>query len=75
MTLKTQERPTQIRDLLEPDARVVCVEGFRPAPIGHDVPRGRFYKLTDEIVRQYPMYFAVLVPVDQVLGEIERGGE
>jgi hypothetical protein len=31
-----------------------------------------YYKLTDEIVRQYPAYFAVLGPVDQVLGEIER---
>jgi hypothetical protein len=29
-------------------------------------------EVTDEIVRQYPAYFAVLGPVDQVLGEIDR---
>ena len=72
MATRTRRDRPAISDFLEDDARVVAIEGFRPAPIGHEVPRGRFYKLSDEIVRQYPMYFAVLVPVDQVLGEIER---
>jgi hypothetical protein len=41
-------------------------------PIGHEVECGRFYKLTDAVVRQHPTYFAVLIPVSQVLGQIER---
>ena len=71
-TTRVKQRP-QIRDHIEADQQVVALEGFRPMPIGHEVERGRFYKLTDPLVRQYPAYFAVLVPVSQVLGEIERG--
>jgi len=43
-------------------------------PIGHEVHRGRYYKLGDEVIRQHPQFFAVLIPVNQVLGEIERCG-
>jgi hypothetical protein len=73
VVIRLRERTrTELRDLIEDDAQVVALEGFRPMPIGHEVQRGRYFKLTDEVVRQYPMYFAVLVPVSQVLGEIER---
>jgi hypothetical protein len=68
-----ERKPTaHIRDFIEGDAQVIALEGFRPMPIGHEVERGRFYRLSDELVRQYPAYFAVLVPVSQVIGEIER---
>jgi hypothetical protein len=45
-------------DFVEADAQVVALEGFRPMPIGHEVERGRFYKLTDAVVRQHPTHFA-----------------
>jgi hypothetical protein len=69
--LRERPKPAHIRDFLEEDQRVVALEGFQPW-MGQQVERGRFYKLTDPLVRQYPMYFAVVVPVNQVLGEIER---
>jgi hypothetical protein len=50
---------------------VICTEGFWPP--GHGlVARGTYYRLSAPIVRQYPQFFAVVVPVDTVLGEIER---
>jgi hypothetical protein len=61
-------KPAQIRDFLEDDARVIALEGFQPLPMGQLVERGRFYKLTDPVVRRHPTYFAVVVPVSQVLG-------
>jgi hypothetical protein len=69
--LRPRTRTTDLHDLLEADARCVALEGFRPSPIGHEIERGRYFKLTDEIVRQYPQFFAVLVPVSEVLGAIE----
>jgi hypothetical protein len=68
---RTRERPTTIRDLLEDDARVIATEGFQPF-MGSPVERGRYFRLSDPIVRQNPEFFAVVVPVAQVLGEIER---
>jgi hypothetical protein len=69
---KTRERPTTIRDLLEDDARVICTEGFRPW-MGGAIERGRYYTLDAPIVRQNPQFFAVVIPLADVLaGEIER---
>jgi len=50
---------------------VVALEGFRPF-MGQMIERGQYFRLSDPIVRAWPAYFAVVVPVDQVLGEIER---
>ncbi len=36
------------------------------------IERGTYYRLSDPIVRQCPVYFAALVPVSELLGEIER---
>lgn len=69
--MKTKTRPPHIRDLIDDDAQVICVEAFRP-PMSRMVERGAYLKLSSPIVRQWPMYFAVVVPVDTVLGEIER---
>jgi hypothetical protein len=71
-SLRERRPKSTIRDFIEADHQVVALEGFRPMPIGHEVERGRFDRLSDELVRQYPAYFAVLVPVSQVIGEIER---
>lgn len=68
--LRERTRTTTIRDLVGEDARVVCVEGFRPN-MSQEVDRGRYFLLSDPIVRAWPMYFAVCVPVSDVL-EIER---
>jgi len=71
---KTRERhaPTHIRDLLEDDARVIATEGFQPF-MGSPVERGRYLPLAAPIVRQFPQYFAVVIPLADVLaGEIER---
>jgi hypothetical protein len=37
------------------------------------VDRGSYFRLNDAIVRQFPEFFAVVVPVGEILaGEIER---
>jgi hypothetical protein len=73
MALRQRDKPTaHIRDLLEGDQRVVCVEGFTPW-MGATIERGRYYHLDAPIVRQYPQFFAVCIPVADVLvDEIER---
>jgi hypothetical protein len=69
---KTRERPKPtIRDFIEDDARVVALEGFQPF-MGSPVERGRYFRLSDPVVRAHPVYFAIVVPVSDVLGEIER---
>jgi hypothetical protein len=69
--VKTKTRPPHIRDLIDDDAQVICVEGFWPP--GHGlVARGTYYKLSAPMVRQYPQFFAVVIPADTVLDEIER---
>jgi hypothetical protein len=75
MPARLRERPRPaIKDLIEDDARVIATEGFQAFAMSQPVERGRYYKLSDPVVRQFPMYFAVVVPVSDVLGEIERGG-
>jgi hypothetical protein len=69
--MRTKTRPAHIRDHIDEDAQVICIEGFRP-PMHALVERGTYYRLSAPIVRQYPQFFAVVVPVDTVLGEIER---
>jgi hypothetical protein len=72
MTPKLRARhETTVKDLIQPDARVVCVEAFQPY-IGTAVDKGRYYKLSDAIVRNFPQYFCVVIPVSDVLGELER---
>jgi hypothetical protein len=71
MPTGAKQKP-QIRDLIEDDARVVALEGFRPNMM-RPVNRGEYFLLCDGIVRQFPQFFAVVVPVADVLsGEIER---
>jgi hypothetical protein len=72
MTLKMRARhETTVRDLIQPDARVVCVEAFQPY-IGTAVDKGRYYKLSDAVVQRYPANFCVVIPVSDVIGEVER---
>jgi hypothetical protein len=54
MPTRVKQKP-QIRDLIADDARVVAIEGFRPY-MSRPVNRGEFFRLSDGIVRQYPMY-------------------
>ena len=49
-----------------------CLEGFEPHAMSVPVERGRYYKLNDPLVRQFPQFFSICIPVTQVLGEIER---
>lgn len=52
--------------------RVIALESFRLEMVSSLIERGAYYRLSDPLVRQYPMYFAILVPVEQFLGVIER---
>jgi hypothetical protein len=51
---------------------VIATEGFQSHAMSLPVERGRYYRLNDPIVRQFPQFFAVVIPVGQVFGEIER---
>jgi hypothetical protein len=76
MPSRLHERPKPtIRDFIADNARVVAVEGFTPWA-GATIERGRYYTLDAPIVRQNPQFFAVVIPLaDLLAGEIERGGE
>jgi hypothetical protein len=71
--LRSRTRTTTgLHDLIEDDARVIATEGFQSHALGVPVERGRYFRLSDPIVRQFPEYFAVVIPVGEVLEEIER---
>jgi hypothetical protein len=72
MPTRVKQKP-QIRDLIADDARCVALEGFRIYPIGREIAKGEYLKLIDAVVRQHPTFFALVIPVNDVLsGEIER---
>jgi hypothetical protein len=71
MSPRTKTRP-RIRDFVDDDAQVIATEGFTALPLGRRVDRGTYFRLSDAIVHRHPAYFAIVVPVNQVLGEIER---
>jgi hypothetical protein len=72
MPTRVKQKP-QIRDHIEADARVIALEGFQPNAMMRAVDRGSYFRLNDAIVRQFPEFFAVVVPVGEILaGEIER---
>jgi hypothetical protein len=72
MKTKTRPRPS-IRDFVADDATVIATEGFIPHfRFGGRVEKGTYYKLDSPLVRAFPMYFGLCIPIDQVLGEIER---
>jgi hypothetical protein len=60
----TRRTPT-LRDLLEPDARVVCTSGFRPF-MGQRIERGSYFRLSDQVVRENPTCFAVVLPLAEL---------
>jgi len=69
---RVKEKP-QIRDFVAPDARCVALEGFRIYPIGREIAKGEYVKLNDVVVREHPGYFALVIPVSDILsGEVER---
>ena len=59
------KRPASLRDLIGPDARVVCTAGFRPA-MSREIERGSYFRLSDQVVRENPSFFAVCVPLEQL---------
>ena len=65
-----RRRPT-IDDFIEADAQVVALQSFRPETVSRMVERGTYYRLSDEVVRQWPAMFAILIPVERFLGELE----
>ena len=79
MFLREKSRP-QIQDFLEDDPQVIAVDGFQALPVGLLVRRGDRFRLSDEVVRKFPEFFAVVIPVAELDGpgsgrEIERGGD
>jgi hypothetical protein len=71
MGASSQKTSLAISDFVSDDAQVVALDSFRPA-MSVPIERGRFYRLSDPAVRTWPTLFAVCIPVDQVLAEIER---
>jgi hypothetical protein len=70
--LRERPKPKNLRDFIEDDAQVIAVEGFTPW-MGGTVERGRYFHLDAPVVRQNPQFFAVVIPLTDVLaGEIER---
>jgi hypothetical protein len=65
MVSVSRKAKASLRDLLEPDARCIALEGFRP-PMRREVDRGSFHRLNDDLVRSFPSYFGVVVPVEQL---------
>jgi hypothetical protein len=71
MNLTHERSKPALRDLLADDTLVVVIQGFQPF-MGQLVERGRYYRLNDPIVRRHPQFFAICIPVTDVLvGEIE----
>jgi hypothetical protein len=69
MSAKTRERLT-IRDFLGDNPQVICTETFAPW-MQQTVERGRYFRLDAPIVRAWPEYFAIVVPVSDVLEKEE----
>lgn len=59
------KRPASLRDVLPPDARVVCTAGFRPV-MSREIERGSYFRLSDQVVKEHPSFFALCVPLDQL---------
>lgn len=70
MAVRSSKHRPAIRDFIEADAWIVATEGFRPL-MGQLIERGARLRLTDSVVREWPQYFAILVPVERFLSEIE----
>ena len=71
MSVRTRKTPAHIRDHIGDDQWCIALEGF--VPMGHRmVSRGDRFRLSSPLVRKYRTFFAVVVPVDTVLVEIER---
>jgi hypothetical protein len=71
---KKKPPTVSIRELVEADAQVICIETFRPGLIAHLVSRGDHLRLDDPIVRQFPEFFALVIQLERLgdLREIER---
>jgi hypothetical protein len=69
--LRERPKPATIRDLVADDARVIALEGFTPW-MGATIERGRYFTLDAPVVRANPEYFALVIPLSVVFGEIER---
>jgi hypothetical protein len=65
VSLTGRSKAPALRDLLADDAPCIALEGFR-APMRREVDKGSFHKLSDSLVRQFPQFFAVVVPVDEI---------
>jgi hypothetical protein len=61
---RSQTKAPSLSDFISANARVVALESFRPMQVSHVIERGRFYRLNDRIVREFPQYFALVIPVD-----------
>jgi hypothetical protein len=68
-TRTAKPRPT-LRDFIEDDARCICVESFRPSLVTGLVERGRYFKLSDQVVTTWPAFFRIAIPVESLDDEI-----
>jgi hypothetical protein len=69
--LRVKVEPT-IRDFIDDDHQVIAVHEFHPW-MSRRVDRGQYFKLSDEIVRANLQFFAIVIPVDDVIGHAEGG--
>jgi hypothetical protein len=58
-------RKATLRDLLEADAPVVCVQGFRLF-MSREIDRGDHFRLNDPVVQQHPEFFSLCIPVQEL---------
>jgi hypothetical protein len=65
------KRPAQHKVNVERDAvEAIALEGFRPA-MRRPVERGERFSRDHELVKSFPRYFGLLLP----LSELDKGGE
>ena len=65
-----RKRPA-IEDFIGPDTQVIALHSFRPEMVSGLIERGSYLKLGDQVVRQWPAMFALVIPLGEVFGEIE----
>jgi hypothetical protein len=79
LTLETLVAGTDVTDHADPGESRFASARFRsrqrpylPLHLSVMNEKAEYHRLNDPIVRQFPAYFAIVLPVDTVLGEIER---
>ena len=55
-----------LEELVEPDAQAIATETFRPGLVARQITKGTYLRLSDPVVRQFPQFFSLAIPVTQL---------